>query len=280
LIAHGLSATTGSGNGVLETTVRPDDPPNPLSSFEGVSRALGSPPLAGSASLGALWAANPDLAETEINDPAASSWARGCEVDLGAQSIGAPTPGVEQDPNVAMVTTGGWVQFAIDLPGETAGEVKQRLSVYPTLQGASPYGTVPNGLAAVGDDEPVTRIEMLPGTGPKVLVGVPTGSNESTFTEYWRAQESMCSFVEVSHETPHTRTGLVLPKVGSGSSPEPLMLWWALLLGLSSIARYDPALWTRTVDPDASTLAVGLERVLDIADARVPERILASLQAA
>lgn len=55
------------------------------------------------------------------------------------------------------------------------------------------------------------------------------------------------------------------------------MLWWALLLGLSSLARYDPARWTAAIDLDASDLAVSFERVLDIAEQRVPARILEAL---
>jgi hypothetical protein len=58
------------------------------------------------------------------------------------------------------------------------------------------------------------------------------------------------------------------------------MLWWALLLGLSSLARYEPAAWTRALDLDQSELAVGLERVLDFADEWVAKRLLSELCAA
>ena len=41
-----------------------------------------------------------------------------------------------------------------------------------------------------------------------------------------------------------------------------LETWWLLLLGLASLARYNPALWTAALDVDRSPLAVGLQRVL------------------
>jgi YaaC-like Protein len=59
-----------------------------------------------------------------------------------------------------------------------------------------------------------------------------------------------------------------------------LLLWWAVLLGLSSLARYESAAWTAAIDLDASQLAADLRTVLDIAAARVPARILDSLHAA
>lgn len=68
-----------------------------------------------------------------------------------------------------------------------------------------------------------------------------------------------------------------LPEVGGGASPLPLMLWWALLLGLSSLTRYDPARWTAAIDVAASDLAISLERLFDVAEQRVPARILEGL---
>jgi hypothetical protein len=57
-----------------------------------------------------------------------------------------------------------------------------------------------------------------------------------------------------------------------------LLLWWGLLLGLSTFARYEPAAWTAAIDPEVSPLAVALERVLDIAQERIPSRVLAALR--
>jgi hypothetical protein len=56
------------------------------------------------------------------------------------------------------------------------------------------------------------------------------------------------------------------------------MLWWCLLMGLSSLARYYPAAWTNAIDLGGSELAVGLERLLDAAERQVPIRILDELK--
>lgn len=54
------------------------------------------------------------------------------------------------------------------------------------------------------------------------------------------------------------------------------MLWWSLLLGLSSLARYEPGAWTVALDLDRSELAVGLERVLDLQKSIFPSGFCAS----
>jgi hypothetical protein len=56
------------------------------------------------------------------------------------------------------------------------------------------------------------------------------------------------------------------------------MLCWALLLGLSSLARYHPVAWTRAVDLDVSTLAVPLQQILDVAAVKIPQRVLTALR--
>jgi hypothetical protein len=57
----------------------------------------------------------------------------------------------------------------------------------------------------------------------------------------------------------------------------PLMLWWVLLLGLSSVARYDPELWISALDVDTSKQAVPIEAALDAAVVALPELILEAL---
>lgn len=56
-----------------------------------------------------------------------------------------------------------------------------------------------------------------------------------------------------------------------------LMTWWAALLALSSLARYEPAAWRAALDVDDSSVAVLLEHVLDVAQVRLPELLLAAL---
>lgn len=55
------------------------------------------------------------------------------------------------------------------------------------------------------------------------------------------------------------------------------MLWWVLLYGLSSIARYDPELWVAVLDVDGSDQAVPIEDTLNEALDALPDLILAAL---
>ena len=64
----------------------------------------------------------------------------------------------------------------------------------------------------------------------------------------------------------------LVPEVGSRSGRlSPLLLWWALLFGLSLLARYYPAGWRAALDFDRSACADGLAELLDEALVIVPE---------
>lgn len=73
------------------------------------------------------------------------------------------------------------------------------------------------------------------------------------------------------------RRWLVPSLDGTSAPPHPLLTWWAVLVALSSLARYQPVAWTRALDPDTSQLAVQLERVLDEALAALPQLVLDAL---
>jgi hypothetical protein len=60
-------------------------------------------------------------------------------------------------------------------------------------------------------------------------------------------------------------TRLLLPRAGCTDELSPLMLWWALLFGLSSIAQYDPETWIGALAVNDSELAVPIEAALDAA---------------
>lgn len=76
---------------------------------------------------------------------------------------------------------------------------------------------------------------------------------------------------------PRQLLGFALPEIGGVPCPHPLMLWWALLVGLPSLTRYEPAAWSAAVDLDRSEMAVPLEQVLGLAEERLPARILDAL---
>lgn len=63
----------------------------------------------------------------------------------------------------------------------------------------------------------------------------------------------------------------LVPPVGeeAGLMP-PVLLWWVLLLGLSLLARYEPAAWQAALDLDISPAADPLTQLLDDALTAVP----------
>jgi hypothetical protein len=67
----------------------------------------------------------------------------------------------------------------------------------------------------------------------------------------------------------------VFPAVGGNASAlHPLTAWWAVLYGLSMMARYEPAAWIEALNVNGSSLAVPIEALLDDAQRIVPELIL------
>jgi hypothetical protein len=68
------------------------------------------------------------------------------------------------------------------------------------------------------------------------------------------------------------------PTLGQdGGEVSILMTWWAVLLALSSLARYEPARWQAALDVDRSGVAATLEEILDVAQERVPELLFDAL---
>jgi hypothetical protein len=63
----------------------------------------------------------------------------------------------------------------------------------------------------------------------------------------------------------------------AGSALSPLMSWWALLFGLSMVARYEPGAWVRTLDLDRPGRAAQLTELMNIALDAVPALVLEAL---
>lgn len=278
LMGHGLSFDLNDSNAVLQATVSPPGDPASRGAFQDVATAIGFPALAGPAQLGQLWAANPDL--RDIPTPGHSNdWLPCLDSPLGTRTLLMTSAG-PPDPRTIRTTTGGMVSIALDVPGETAAEVIEGVNNYPTLAGTFPLSQEDNGTRVPA---PTDFIGRTPGPDGVMRVMLAKASSpEMSLAEYWKLQDSMLSVVEIDDRyplRPHPNVmGFAQPAVAGAPSPSPLMLWWALLLGLSSLARYHPAAWTRAVDVDSSVLAVPLQQVLDMAAERVPARILTSLR--
>lgn len=276
LRGHGLSVTAAQDS-ILQTTVKPAGPGG--DSFRGVASAIGSPALGGSVSLGALWAANPDLRATPLPE-SAGRWPRALEIPIGALRL--RSLGGQADPMRQPVTTSGTVEVSVDVPGITGAEIAKALEPYPTLSDAFGIKQGPSGGEPAGQGDTVVRCPDHDGV-MRATIGKPA-PRQMLMAEWWARQRELASIVEIDerhprYPDPHL-VGFALPQIAHAPSPHPLMLWWALLLGLSSLARYEPAAWTGAIDLDASPLAVSLERVLDLAAGRVPFRVHQALTAA
>lgn len=71
---------------------------------------------------------------------------------------------------------------------------------------------------------------------------------------------------------------LVYPALDAGGRPvHPLVLWWAVLFGLSMLARYEPERWDAITDVNTSADAVPTEHLLREALVAVPALVLQAL---
>ncbi len=71
---------------------------------------------------------------------------------------------------------------------------------------------------------------------------------------------------------------MVTPAVGTMPvGLHPILALWAVLLALSSLARYEPPTWSKMIDVDSSAEASAVEHLLDRAVDAVPEAVLHQL---
>ncbi len=72
---------------------------------------------------------------------------------------------------------------------------------------------------------------------------------------------------------------VLIPCLKDGEDPPSLLLlWWMVLIALSSIARYEPERWSKAINVDESETAVPLENGLRAAEGHVPGLILEALR--
>jgi hypothetical protein len=65
------------------------------------------------------------------------------------------------------------------------------------------------------------------------------------------------------------------PLLGDGDNRLSIfMTWWAVLLAVSSLARYHPATWAQAIDPDSSSVTVPLEKGLRLAKDVLPQLVV------
>lgn len=83
----------------------------------------------------------------------------------------------------------------------------------------------------------------------------------------------------VRRATPYRRGWWTFPVLTGATAPlHPLLVWWMILLALSSLARYEPESWARMIDVDVpESPAVAVEHLLDTALDVIPELIVEAM---
>jgi hypothetical protein len=189
---HGLSCRRGGTEALLKATVTPD--PSDGAAFQGVTQAVHSPELAGTAELGALWAAITDLRDIPIPTDT-GVWPRILDCPLGTRTLLPTSAGVPDSATVpTTTTTGGQVTIALDVPGDTTEDINAALVAYPSLAGAVPLTQERDGTRPAMPGE-----RVMPTTGPDrmlVMLAKPCPPQMS-LADYYKAQDSMLSVVEV-----------------------------------------------------------------------------------
>jgi hypothetical protein len=259
LSGHGLKApeVADPSAGLLRRTVKPETGSasnRRRQSFAGVAAAIGSAPLTSSLELGAVWAAIPELMVPLPQPPLEDqTWIRPLRVFR---------PWV--DPEHQLLADMRPLELLVHgLPPDADTEtLMQRLSDYPTAAGAQ-----------------VAHVPGMP-DGSYVTQPSPVGHHLPTFI--WRDVSTNVHvraerLDEIAPDYQPLGRRLLLPRAGGKDALSPLMLWWVLLFGLSSIARYDPELWVGALDVNNSPIAVPIEAALDAALDAVPDLILDAL---
>ena len=213
--------------------------------FGAVASALGGGKLTGSVTLGALWAALP-----EVGSPVSEDWLPALPVHMAiAPEFGAPGRMVG--------ALSSHIDFGFSASLRSAADVNEALSKYP------------------GSDRAVAA------TNNREVILWPAASGQC-FQVVWMPDHSaatsggpeLISSYLAKRFPRYSRTEAfwLVPEVGDGRDGlAPVLLWWALLHGLSLLARYEPAAWRLALDLDTSLIADPLIDLLDSALQIVPD---------
>lgn len=253
LRGHGLTAPNLDVSNVLDLQVRPNARASgsgqTIDSFSGVASATGSDCPTRTMALGALWAAIPEIQHL-LPEDTDHTWHRALEVvpldDLSASLV------MWQRVNVAIAGV------SVDETG--ASFLREN---YPAAKDFEPYRLQP-GLPILGQSLTTGQTGMR-GFWPVAEDQLGPAGHAATF-----ASHSTQSLLNPD-------ASWVTPAVG-GAAMSPLMLWWALLYGLSMFARYEPAVWRDALDYDRSALAAPLGALLDIGLEVLPELVLDAIE--
>lgn len=229
------------------------------SSFAGVSNAIGSQPLSGDIELGAVWFGVPDLVEPLPQMPDRDlTWRRPLRVFSPYWD--------EDDANPAFFASQRLELLVSGLPIDP--DANAMLDADPLLAELIDHDPSSSGVHAVPPARGMTNVQRR---------WAPNRECLPTFC--WPGVQALdeAALERIAPDYRARGQRLMLPRLNGKDAPAPLMLWWLLLFGLSSVARYDPELWVAVLDVNTSEQAVPLEAALDEALDVLPELILTAL---
>jgi hypothetical protein len=253
---HGLTQDRGTnawrGGGVLKFRVKPQENGGV---FGALAESLGTSRLTGGVELGALWAALP-----------------GQDPPVGDQSwpLAMPVwPNVYMQGQEALARLGaahrGYVYLRDQVAPQDVQAINELLTMYPVAGGArveAPKGLIQGALTPWGYSHSVRWPEPTADPSRGVSPAVAMASHVRTRVPQYK----------------YEREHWLLPTIGDRKDElQPIQLWWVLLFGLSLLARYEPVSWQAALDPDRSSLAFLLERLLDEALDVVPELLYGAI---
>jgi len=153
-----------------------------------------------------------------------------------------------------------WIPGQVhDLYGQDRARVKEHLDHYPALRGSKLRASQPAGgldwrSAGLGMG---LSVEWRSGEPPLLLADSKTPGDLGVAC--YRSADDY----------------VVTPAIGSMTTGlHPLLALWAVLLALSSLARYEPANWSKMIDIDRSAEANPIEHLLEEAADSVPTAVL------
>jgi hypothetical protein len=250
---HGL-AVPNRGSDVLDVVVRKDGD----GLYQAAMSVADEAPLAGEVTIGALWASNPELRQKAPADVLSFPGAL-------TLRLAHPLPTDPSAPDDLFMLADGLPEVA------DAAQLHAALAAYPSLSEAQ-AANYPTGLRAGFLSEEVDRDGVAHRRSAGVAKLLPVLRVPLANPDEYEAR-----FEEFAPVAVERRPEMRVAPPAIGDPPQvlgPLGTWWLLLLGLASLARYHPALWTAALDVDRSSLAVGLQRVLDQFQESLPHYVL------
>lgn len=220
--------------------------------FQRVAEVVGSGDLPKAVEFGALWCSLPDLAWSGLPDP---EWPMAAYVWEGPEGRAR---GLRTDVRAAVgLHTSDWSEE----------NVERLMSNYPSATG---WTHAPS--QAVGTHAPAQAVDPF-------LVFTPQGNGvQVSWPRQLEPEGDVRTLDEIAPAHRFQGERWLQPTLGEKGTPvAPMMRWWALLYGLSTLARYEPAKWTRDLRIDSSALAVRLEDGLDEALNAIPHLVLEAL---